>query len=76
MITSIKTKGNRIVVGDIQDSVCFVRYRRSENQLIVFADDTNPRWLTCCHMLDYDTVAGADKFGNIFVVSIALFKLY
>ena len=33
----------------------------------VFADDSTPRWMTgmCC--LDYDTVAAADKFGNIFV---------
>ena len=27
------------------------------------------RWLTCCSYLDYETVAGADKFGNVFVVS-------
>lgn len=29
------------------------------------------RWLTCCSYVDYDTVAGADKFGNVFVVSIS-----
>lgn len=62
--------GNRIVVGDIQDSFHFVRYKRQENQLIVFADDTNPRWITSSCMLDYNTMAGADKFGNISVVSI------
>lgn len=28
------------------------------------------RWLTCCCYLDYDTVAGADKFGNVFVVRL------
>ena len=39
-VTSIHTMGHRVVVGDIQDSFHFVRYRRQENQLIVFADDT------------------------------------
>lgn len=61
--------GQRVIVGDIQDSFHFVRYKRQENQLIVFADDTNPRWITCSTMLDYNTVAGADKFGNVAVVS-------
>ena len=61
--------GNRIVVSDIQESFHFVRYKRQENQLIIFADDTNPKWITCASMLDYDTMAGADKFGNICVVS-------
>ena len=62
--------GNRIVVSDIQESFHFVRYRRQENQLIIFADDTNPRWLTAACMLDYDTMAGADKFGNVNVIRL------
>ena len=62
--------GNRIVVGDIQESFSFVRYKVTENQLVVFADDTCPRWITSATMLDYYSVAGADKFGNITVVSL------
>jgi splicing factor 3B subunit 3 len=62
--------GNRIMVSDIQDSFHFVRYKRHENQLIVFADDTSPRWLTASCILDYYTMAGADKFGNICVVRL------
>jgi len=60
--------GNRIVVSDSQDSFHFVRYKRTENQLIVFADDTNQRWITSACLVDYDTIAGADKFGNITMV--------
>jgi len=30
----------------------------------------NTRFLTCACLLDHDTVAGADKFGNIFVVRL------
>ena len=69
-IVSIHTMGNRIVVADIQDSFHFLRYKRQENQLIIFADDTNPRWITASAMLDYDTMAGADKFGNISIVRL------
>lgn len=62
--------GSRIVVSDVQESFHFLRYRRQENQLVIFADDTHPRWITCATMLDYDTVAGADKFGNLCIVSL------
>lgn len=67
-IVNIQTTGQRIVVSDIQDSFHFLRYKRQENQLVIFADDTCPRWLTCSCLLDYNTVAGADKFGNVTVV--------
>ena len=35
--------------------------------MLVFADDVAPRWLTAAAVLDVNTIAGADKFGNIFV---------
>jgi len=73
MIVHITTYGSRIFVSDVQESVHFVRYKRAENQLVVFADETNPRWVTTSCVLDFDTVAVADKFGNIGVVRI--FKL-
>ena len=28
------------------------------------------RWMTCQCLLDFNTMAGADKFGNVFVVSM------
>lgn len=71
-IVSINAVGHRIYVSDVQESVYAVRYKRQENQLIVFADDTHPRWITTTCVLDYDTVATADKFGNIAVVSFLL----
>lgn len=72
-IVGIHTMGNRVIVADIQESFHFVRYKRAENQLIIFSDDTNPRWITASCLLDYDTVAGADKFGNVTVVSSTWF---
>lgn len=67
LIQSLTVRGDRIVVGDVQESFMFVKYKRSDNQLITFADTTQPRWLTAQTLLDYDTMAGADKFGNIFI---------
>ncbi|KAI9302123.1 CPSF A subunit region-domain-containing protein [Cunninghamella echinulata] len=66
-IVTLQTQGNRIIAGDIQESVHYALYRRSENRITVFADDTTPRWITSTAMVDYDTIAGGDKFGNFFV---------
>ncbi|KAL6424084.1 hypothetical protein ACFW04_009760 [Cataglyphis niger] len=70
-VVSINAIGQRIYVSDVQESVYAVRYKRQENQLIVFADDTHPRWITTTCVLDYDTVATADKYGNIAVIRLA-----
>lgn len=75
-IVTIHAVGNRIIVGDIQESFFYVRYKRQDNQLIIFADDTNPRWLTTACLLDCNTAAGADKFGNISIVCIYNFYLF
>lgn len=48
----------------------FFRYRRQENQLNIFADDFSPRWTTASCMVDYRTIAGADKFGNVAVLRL------
>ncbi|KAM0044692.1 putative WD40/YVTN repeat-like-containing domain superfamily [Helianthus debilis subsp. tardiflorus] len=37
----------------------YCKYRRDENQLYVFADDSVPRWLTSAYHVDFDTMAGA-----------------
>lgn len=37
--------GQRLVVMDVQESFHFVRYKARENQLVVFADDINIRYV-------------------------------
>ncbi|TFY79904.1 hypothetical protein EWM64_g4112 [Hericium alpestre] len=66
-IVTLNTQGSRILVGDMQESVSYAVYKAPENRLLVFADDTQPRWITCSTMVDYVTVAAGDRFGNIFV---------
>ena len=67
VITQIQVSGTRIYVGDLHESFHFLKYKRQENQLIIFADDAIPRHLSAQVVLDYDTIAGGDKFGNVFV---------
>ena len=69
-IVDIQSYASRIYVSDVQESVFFVRYKRADNQLIIFADDTIPRFVSTACILDYDTVAIADKFGSINVVRL------
>jgi len=69
-IVKLQTYGDRIYVGDVAESIHFVKYKRQDNSLVIFADDTVPRYVTCLCILDYNTVAVGDKFGNIFVLRL------
>jgi splicing factor 3B subunit 3 len=69
-IVKLQVSGDRIYVGDLCDSIHYVKYRRQENVLTIFADDVSPRFMTALTVLDYDTVGGSDKFGNIFVMRL------
>ena len=71
MVASIHViSPSRVVVGDLAESFHYVKYQRQENNFVIFADDVAPRWLTASAVLDANTVAGADKFGNIFVTRL------
>src|ERR1700761_3532045 len=70
-IVTLNTQGSRIIVGDMQESLIYAVYKAPENRLLIFADDTSPRWITATTMVDYNTVAGGDKFGNVFVNRLA-----
>merc|ERR1719409_1175785 len=60
----------RLVVGDLAESFHWVKYKRAENALVLFADDPAPRWLTAACVVDVNTLAGADKFGNVFLLRL------
>ena len=69
-VKTLHTVGDRIFVGDLQESFHFMRYKKSDNALYVYADDVVPRHVTTALPLDYDTVAGGDKFGNFFITRL------
>ncbi|WVR03143.1 pre-mRNA-splicing factor RSE1 [Kwoniella sp. DSM 27419] len=67
-VATINIQGARIIVGDMQESTFYCVYRSiPTRQLLIFADDSQPRWITCVTEVDYETVVCGDKFGNIFL---------
>ncbi|GFP89210.1 splicing factor 3b subunit 3 [Phtheirospermum japonicum] len=78
-ITSVHTYHVRIYVGNMQEiylflyvnvNIAYISHAGDENELYISADDTIPRWLTAAQHIDFDTMAGADKFGNICFVRL------
>ncbi|KAE9403897.1 hypothetical protein BT96DRAFT_964384 [Gymnopus androsaceus JB14] len=62
---TLSTQGSRIVIGEMQESVSFAAYKAPENRLLVFADDSQPRWVSAMAMVDYNTVAIGDRFRKL-----------
>jgi splicing factor 3B subunit 3 len=68
VIVSLQTQGSRIIVGDVQQGVTYVVYKHESNRLLPFANDVINRWTTCTTLMDYESVAGGDKFGNVWIL--------
>jgi splicing factor 3B subunit 3 len=68
LVVGLQTQGSRIVVSDVQESITYCVYKHQDNLLIPFVDDVIARWTTCSTMVDYETVAGGDKFGNLWLL--------
>ena len=58
---------DRVVVGDLADGFTFLHFSPTQRQLQPFSDSSLPRFLTSQALLDRDTIAGGDKFGNVCV---------
>lgn len=77
---------DRIFVGDVQESVTLFAYVISSSgsqgvhssgrqqveggKFVPIASDKIPRWIVTLQTLDYSSVCGSDKFGNIFVLRL------
>ena len=51
-------------------SIHFIRYDATQNRLVMIANDRTSRYITCQELLDVNTVATADKFGNISILRL------
>jgi splicing factor 3B subunit 3 len=51
-------------------SVQIVRYDASANRLVLLASDPSPRPISAQELLDFNTVAVGDKFGNLSVLRL------
>jgi splicing factor 3B subunit 3 len=70
VIQSIGIIGSRIFLGSIGSGFHLVEYFPARKELFLFADQQIIRFLTANSIVDYDTVAGGDKFGNIFLTRL------
>lgn len=70
-VTNLSHQGRRIFVADARESVQFVLYVPESKRLLLLADDVVPRMCTAAMaLLDHDTVAFGDKFGNLVVLRL------
>ncbi|KAK9461840.1 CPSF A subunit region-domain-containing protein [Lipomyces oligophaga] len=67
-IVDIQTMANRVVIADNQQSVTYLVYRKQDSRFLPLADDIIARHTTCFTMLDYSTIVGGDRFGNLWLV--------
>jgi splicing factor 3B subunit 3 len=70
LITNISHIGKRIYVSDVQESVFILKYRPKDNDIHMIADDSIKRFVTSMCLIDYDTVAVGDKFGNLSILRL------
>jgi splicing factor 3B subunit 3 len=70
IIKTLQTAGDRAFCGDMMQSVQIVRYDSTANRLVLVANDPTPRPITAQELLDWNTVAVGDKFGNICVLRL------
>lgn len=68
--TALATSGWRIFVGDARYSVLVYQYQPADNRFILLADDVQPRPVTSLLVLDYETVAVADRMGSLAVLRL------
>jgi splicing factor 3B subunit 3 len=69
-VKTIQTVGDRAFIGDMMQSIQIVRYDVSANRLFLIARDASPRPIVSQELLDWNTVAVGDKFGNISVLRL------
>lgn len=70
MVKTIQAVGDRAYCGDLLQSIQVVRLDTATNSLGVIASDACPRPIVCQELLDWNTVAVADKFGNVSVLRV------
>jgi splicing factor 3B subunit 3 len=69
-VKALQTVGDRAFVGDLMRSVQVIRYDASINKLSMLANDPSPRPIVCLELLDWNTVAIGDKFGNVSILRL------
>ncbi|RKO98073.1 hypothetical protein CXG81DRAFT_15495 [Caulochytrium protostelioides] len=69
-IVGLQVMGNRLLISDIQRSIMLAVFHDLGSVFRVVADEAQCRFVTAAIFLDDDTVAAADKFGNVVVLRL------
>lgn len=69
-VQAIHVIADRIFVSDMAESFFLVKFNKQDKALEIFADTDAPRYITASCLVDFDTIVGGDKFGNIFVARL------
>jgi splicing factor 3B subunit 3 len=69
-IVRLDVQSLRVAVGDFRESITLMTYSLDLNEFVLFVDDAISRHITSLKFLDYNTVIGGDKFGNLFVLRV------
>ena len=69
-VKTIQTVGDRAYVGDMMQSVQVLRYETASNRFVSIGTDASPRPIVAQELLDWNTIAVSDKFGNISVLRL------
>ena len=69
-VKTLQTVGDRAYVGDLIQSIRMIQYDNQTNQLTLIATDPCPRPIVCQELLDWNTIAIGDKFGNISILRL------
>eukprot|EP00768_Dysnectes_brevis_P007189 gnl/Dysnectes_brevis/5977_a8944_403.p1 GENE.gnl/Dysnectes_brevis/5977_a8944_403~~gnl/Dysnectes_brevis/5977_a8944_403.p1 ORF type:complete len:1226 (-),score=110.85 gnl/Dysnectes_brevis/5977_a8944_403:28-3705(-) len=70
LVSVLVHRDQRIFVADAAESFYALSYLDAENQLVLRVQDEQSRWVTTGRVVDRDTIVGADKFGNLFMLRI------
>jgi len=70
MVKCLQAAGDRAYIGDMLNSMQFIKYDATANRLLLVASDRTSRPITCQELLDMNTIAVGDKFGNITILRL------
>eukprot|EP00593_Proboscia_inermis_P010190 CAMPEP_0171301866 /NCGR_PEP_ID=MMETSP0816-20121228/11112_1 /TAXON_ID=420281 /ORGANISM="Proboscia inermis, Strain CCAP1064/1" /LENGTH=645 /DNA_ID=CAMNT_0011779793 /DNA_START=179 /DNA_END=2116 /DNA_ORIENTATION=+ len=70
VIKTLQTAGDRAYIGDMLHGMHFIRYDTVQDRFVSQANDKTSRCVTCQELIDLNTVAVGDKFGNISILRL------
>jgi len=75
MVKTLHAAGDRVFVGDMMQSVQFVRYNATSNRLFLMAKDRSLCPITCQELLDINTVAVGGGWGQVWQGNVSVLRL-